>query len=87
MLQGLGRVAALGRAIGDMRVEVDQAWQDGLRRPVDRRRPVAIAPGRHRGDPALDNADALVGQDFGRAWVDEAARADVDGLRGNGRGT
>ena len=48
--------------------------QHRVARPVDRGRPVAIAPRRDRGDPAVDDADALVGQDLGAPAGRSAAR-------------
>jgi hypothetical protein len=82
MLERLGRVVGilLDRAVGEMGVEVDQPGKDGVGRPVDRRRTMGVAPRRHRGDLAVDNADSLVGQHLRARGVDQPPGVDIDSL-------
>ena len=76
VLERPGGIAAVpvDRAVGEMGVEVDQAGQHGFARPVDRRRAVGVAPRRDRRDPAVDDADALVGQHLGASRDRSGAR-------------
>ena len=67
-----------------MGVQIDEAGKDGLARTIDGRRAVRIAPGGDRGDPAIDDADALVGQDLCSRRIDETTGTDVDGFGGCG---